>query len=210
MPAFRDITGQRFGRLVAIRKLPEKRNNRIIWEFQCDCGKVISGSAREKLNGTAKSCGCLQKERASQENKTHGLSKMREYKIWKGIKIRCFCPTSTAAPHYSARGITMCERWRNSFENFLADMGPRPSPRHSIDRIDVNGNYEPENCRWATAEEQTRNTRMRKDNTSGVRGVYRCNGRWRAFIGNSYIGAFKTKEEAANARKEVEAKSWQI
>ncbi len=91
---------------------------------------------------------------------THGATGTPEYRAWSGLRGRCCCPSNRAFPNYGGRGIKVCERWLHSFENFLADLGPKPTPLHSIDRIDNDGNYEPGNVRWATRTQQQRNTRM--------------------------------------------------
>lgn len=129
-----------------------------------------------------------------------------EYGIWQGMWTRCRNPKRKDYCHYGARGVTVCDRWR-SFDSFLADMGPRPSPGHSIDRIDNSIGYEPANCRWATTTEQTRNQRQRIDNSSGVTGVTwkAPNRKWQVNIGHGgrqlYVGLFSTLAEAIEARK---------
>lgn len=128
-----------------------------MWLCQCDCGSTTVAAAAN-LGKTTMSCGCLQSETASAQMRTHGMTKTTEFKIWQGMQQRCHNPNDTGYPNYGARGISVCERWRSDFRNFLFDMGKRPSRKHSIDRFpNRDGNYEPENCRWATSTEQTRN-----------------------------------------------------
>jgi hypothetical protein len=157
------IEGQKFNRLTAIKALaPHPKTRRIMWEFLCDCGGSIITSAVLVSRGETKSCGCLQKEKARakalRENFRHGGYGTAEYAIWSGMKQRCFNPRSKHFKDWGARGITVCDRWL-SFPNFLSDMGFKPSPHHSIHRIDNDGNYEPSNCKWATAKEQCTNRR---------------------------------------------------
>ena len=129
----------------------------------------------------------------------HSMTSSREYQSWASMIQRCYNPKSKAYKNYGGRGITVCERWR-SFTSFYADMGERPEGR-SIHRIDVNGNYEPGNCKWATASEQSRHQRLHKNNTSGYRGIHFDHGKWTAAVcidsKTAYLGRYKTKEEAA-------------
>jgi hypothetical protein len=160
-----DLTGKRFGRLVVLALHPERsRLGLARWVCRCDCGseRIVCGTSLR--SGATKSCRCLLKEMLAKRVTKHGHTKhglrSRAYKCWEGMKNRCFSPRARAYPWYGGRGITVCERWL-IFENFYADMGD-PPPGLSLDRINNNGNYEPGNCRWATAAEQLANRRPRR------------------------------------------------
>jgi hypothetical protein len=158
---FHDLTGQKFNRLTAIKRVENSSNGKVQFECLCDCGKAVVVSSTNLKSGNSKSCGCLNIESASRTKKIHGLRHSSEYNTWRSMKDRCYRHTNNRYQHYGARGIVICERWLNSFENFYTDMGPKPDPTFTIDRIDVNGNYEPGNCKWASKSEQRLNVRAR-------------------------------------------------
>lgn len=153
---FIDLSGQRFGRLLVVSRSPSDGKPR--WLCRCDCGQDTIVKARHLRGGETTSCGCFRREVIGDRQRTHGMRNSPEYLTWQAMKRRCYTPTHKDYANYGGRGISICDRWLNSFEAFLGDMGPRPEAR-SIDRINNDGNYEPGNCRWATASEQSRNTR---------------------------------------------------
>jgi len=154
---FINIIGQKFNKLTVISRAPDKQKWKPIYNCLCDCGnKVIVYNYNLKNNHTT-SCGCHQKRVASKKNRTHYLTGSTEYRTWANMKNRCYNTRSKRFNDWGGRGIKVCDRWIDSFENFLEDMGKKPTPQHSIDRIDNNGNYTPSNCKWSTTIEQSNN-----------------------------------------------------
>jgi hypothetical protein len=160
-----DLTGQRFGRLVAEEIASQGTGRGLRWRCRCDCGSVKVVSSAELRRGDVKSCGCLQRENArvqGRAKRTHGMSKTTEYSIWNRMVTRCTNPEDRDYPYYGGRGITVCDEWRTSFEAFFEHMGRRPSRAHTIDRIDNACGYGPGNVRWATRLVQSNNQRSNR------------------------------------------------
>ena len=166
-----DLAGLRFGRLTVLRLDDSKPDNPMHWVCKCDCGNIKSIVGASLKNGNTKSCGCLQKEKAASQgasSKIHGKSKTRLYRVWRGMKSRVFDKNSTKYDIYGGRGIQMCDEWKNSFEAFYqwaTETGYNDNL--TIDRIDNNVGYNPQNCKWSTAKEQSRNRRSNIDITIG-------------------------------------------
>lgn len=153
-----NITGTKYNKLTVLYKVKAKSKASAYWLCKCDCGQETVVAGCKLKSGSTKSCGCHRKTLFN--NRKHGMAnKTRTYRTWKEMRQRCLNPNSDKAKWYSKRGITICDRWLTSFEAFLKDMGERPEKK-SLDRIDVNGNYEPSNCRWATQKEQMNNTQV--------------------------------------------------
>jgi hypothetical protein len=160
MPAFRDITGQRFGQLIAINLSHRDKFKRAMWNFRCDCGTEKVIAMADVAAELTISCGCFHREELGARRRTHGRGRTKLYKVWTAMKQRCLNPKDRKFKDYGGRGITVCDRWLHSFEAFLEDMGECP-PGLSLDRRDNDGPYDPDNCRWTTLIEQSRNMRRR-------------------------------------------------
>ena len=154
------MIGRQFGLLTAIERLAADAKLGVLFRCRCECGNEKIVPRSNLLTGNTKSCGCL-KLRANRLP-YRGASRLREYQIWKLMRLRCENASDKAFDRYGGRGIKVCERWRNSFSDFLADMGRRPSPQHTLDRINNDGDYEPSNCRWATWGQQQNNKRSNR------------------------------------------------
>lgn len=158
MSKITDLTGNVYSYLTVISFSHKENHSRVnrpyYWNCKCVCGNEVLVNSNNLKGGSTKSCGCMRSKLISKATSTHGLSSSREYNIWRAMKQRC---DDHGNKRYGGRGINVCKRWSDSFENFLSDMGPCPTNKHSIDRKNTDGNYTPSNCRWATTKEQCNN-----------------------------------------------------
>lgn len=187
MPKLKDITGQVFGRLTAV-SFCEIRNRKAYWNCVCRCGSKCVVIGKNLRNGATQSCGCLHRDLLRSQKTTHGWTSRAEFRVWLGMIERCTNSECASWEGYGGRGVVVCDRWRNSMEHFVSDVGQRPSPKHSIDRINNNGNYScghceqclangwPMNCRWATAKQQSRN--MRTNHLVTIESETHCIAEW--------------------------------
>lgn len=171
----KEMVGKTFHRLTVLEELKERKGGSVCYECECICGNIVKVKGKYLRNGDTKSCGCLNIEKITQQgyqNKKHGFSNLPEYNVYIGMISRCTNKNNKRYYRYGARGIDVCDRWMESFENFYKDMGERPSKKHQIDRIDNNGNYEPGNCHWALPYENAINKEF-KSGDLGIRNVYK-------------------------------------
>jgi len=181
-PNAANLAGKRFGRLLVIAFSGERnKSGKPLWDCQCDCGKTHRASTENLNKGGVKSCGCLASDITRARLLKHGHAKGDLYRIWERMISRCHNPADLAFRYYGERGIIVCDRWRESVDAFITDMGPRPSRKYSVNRKDNNGNYEPSNCEWATDLEQARNSRRNRRIT--IDGKTQCLSAWLEHFG---------------------------
>ena len=207
MPKFINRTGERFGRLLVLEEAGRNQLKKVLWKCKCDCGNVVVRTSGDLVTGNSISCGCYLKERITK----HGGYKKSSYNTWRAMMRRCYKEKDKDYPRYGGQGISVCERWHD-YKCFVEDMG-EPEGDETLDRVDVYGNYNKDNCRWAGVKVQNRNVRIRKNSKTGVTGVSKTNsGTYMAKVTvkkvSYYSKCYATVEEAAAARKELEVKYW--
>ena len=204
-----DITGQRFGRLVALHPTSRRRSGKVMWLCQCDCGNTTFSTSNNLKSGGTRSCGCLYRETVGDAHRKHGMTGTRIYRIWKAMRNRCLNVNNKNYKQYGGRGINICDEWLDDdgFLNFYEwSMKHGYADNLTIDRIDVNGDYTPNNCRWITQHEQTRNKRNTINITA--HGKTMCLADWTAKYGDHihYLYWHKGKADAVEWIEEQEAK----
>lgn len=201
-----DRTGHIFGRLIVLEQAGRDKLKKVLWRCRCECGNEVTVVVGSLVTGNTTSCGCYLKEKITK----HGGWKNGSYNTWRAMIRRCTIPTDKDYPRYGGKGVIVCSEWLD-YTKFAADMG-EPEGDETLDRINTYGNYTPENCRWAGVQTQNRNTRLRVNSTTGYTGVSVVGKRFLAKItvGKKpyYSKLCDTVEEAAAARKELEARYW--
>ena len=175
VPEFIELTGRTVGRLTVIRRYGHTSWGEVAWLCLCQCGRETTVAGKGLRKATTRSCGCLANELTAVRSTKHGATARgewsSEYMSWVAMKDRCFNAHHRQYADYGGRGITVCDAWRQSFATFLANMGPKPTPAHTIDRIDPDGSYVPGNCRWATRAVQNANQRRHIRAPARARGI---------------------------------------
>lgn len=214
-PTISDIrVGQVYGRWQVLSDIYRDKDSVAFVDCVCVCGSTKKVIVKSLIHGRSKSCGCLHNELLTDRNTTHGKCGSTEYSAWQNMKHRCYDESNDFYRDYGARGIKVCDEWLHDFKSFYDYVGDKPSPKHSIDRIDNDGNYEPGNVRWTTSDIQGQNTRLKRNNKTGYRGI--ClrndNHRYRAYITHHNkrisLGTFDDIKDAINARKVAEDNLW--
>lgn len=206
---FKDFTGQKFGKLQVLGfshfKDQPSGQRKSQWNCVCECGNTCLVAGYNLTTDHTTSCGCVQKQRTSTAKTTHGMTESTTYKTWLSMKERCTNPNSQSYKEYGGVGVLVCERWINSFENFLEDMGVRPRGM-SLNRINSVNLYSKETCEWASCSLQGYDQKIRNTNTSGKTGVSYNNRqqKWCSYIHKDnkriHLGFFELKEDAIKAR----------
>jgi|SRR5699024_7669222 len=202
-----NLKGKQFGKLTVIKRVENDKHGKAKWLCKCECGNQTTPSASDLRSGKSKTCGC--------SRVTHGLSHHRTHVIFTQMKVRCYNPSNISYPWYGGKGVEICEQWKDDFPAFhewAVNNGYQDGLE--IDRIDSNGNYSPDNCRWVDRVVQGQNQKIRSDNTSGVRGVKWNSSRSKWEVGISvnkkrlYLGLYEDFDEAVKVRREAEEKHW--
>lgn len=183
MPPLIDLTKKQFGRLTVLKQIKNAKHT--TWECRCSCGNIVLVTTNSLRSGKTKSCGCLSKEVVTKRMTTHGMYGTPEYRTWQHMIGRCHNPTDSDFKNYGSRGIKVCQEWRNDFMVFFNYIGKRPSLKHSVDRINNNGNYGPGNVRWASRKTQANNSRHNRLIT--IDGVTKNIAQWATFMGISRL-----------------------
>lgn len=205
MGRFVDLRGQRFERLLVMSRYEEtatrERFRNAMWLCQCDCGtkKLVAGA--NLTTGNTLSCGCLHREQFGSRQRRHGMTKSPEWRSWSQMIQRCHNAKNGSYRNYGGRGITVCNEWRGSFGRFFADIGPKPSREHSLERVDNDLGYSPSNCRWASRAEQTRN--RRNNNLIEFEGEKLCLLDWAARLGVSRGGIYTRINQGASPQEAI-------
>ena len=200
-----DIIGRKFGRLIVLERTT--KNNRGYYKCLCDCGNTVTVRADKIKDGSANSCGCYTRDRAKNGDlrRTHGKHGTRLYRIWQSMKARCNIKTIPAYENYGGRGITVCQEWENDFQVFYDwAMANGYADNLSIDRKDVNGNYEPSNCKWATRKEQQNN--RRNNHLLTYNGVTKTASEWAESVGISADTILRRVKDGWNVERAITTK----